>query len=69
MRQDHLIRTHPSVRSHMGLVRQRVLNAYPVGEEKMVWHDGDLVVHMAGCWIDDKCNERWEEFWAKKEIV
>lgn len=53
----------------MGLVQQRVLNAYPVGGEEMVWHDGDLVVHMAGCWVNDKCNEWWEEFWAKREIV
>jgi len=60
---------HPVIREHMGLVRQRTLNAYPVGGKEMIWSEGDLVVHMAGCWVDDKCNDRWEQYWAKRGIV
>jgi hypothetical protein len=39
------------------------------GDAAMGWKKGDLVVHLAGCWVADKCDERWKEFWQKRETV
>ncbi|KAF2098197.1 hypothetical protein NA57DRAFT_40922, partial [Rhizodiscina lignyota] len=65
----HLATQHPKIRSHMGIVSQRVLNAYPEGGSEMGWRKGDLVVHLAGCWVGDKCPQRWNKMWNQREIV
>lgn len=65
--QLHLTAQHPQIRSHIGLVGQRVLNAYQLNNEIMGWHKGDLVVHLAGCWVKDHCAQSWDEMWRKKE--
>jgi hypothetical protein len=56
-------------REHTGLIKQRVANAYVEGGPSMSWEKGDLVVHLAGCWVSDKCEERWNEFWDKRETI
>jgi len=50
-------------------MKQRVANAYSEGGEEMAWHEGDLVVHFAGCWVSNSCRERWDTFWAKRSEV
>jgi hypothetical protein len=35
----------------------------------MRWFEGDLVVHFAGCWVNDQCQQRWAEFWGKRDTV
>jgi len=60
---------HHVVREHLALVPQRALNAYPVGWENMGWKEGDLVIHLAGCWVDDACDKRWKENWARRQTV
>ncbi|KAF2404271.1 hypothetical protein EJ06DRAFT_546212 [Trichodelitschia bisporula] len=62
----HLIEHHKTLRDHLGLIKQRVANAYPIGPEYMKWQEGDLLVHFAGCWVDSSCQERWAEFWNKR---
>lgn len=32
----------------------------------MKWQPGDLIVHFAGCWVGNNCQERWQEFWSKR---
>ena len=32
----------------------------------MGYRDGDLLVHFAGCWVGNACQEWFEEFWGKK---
>jgi hypothetical protein len=46
----HLIQFHKVIRNHLGIVPQRTLNSYYDGSEDMIWHENDLVVHLAGCW-------------------
>lgn len=60
---------HHTVREHFGLVSQRVLNAYPVATPDMGWLKGDLVVHLAGCWVEGECSNRWEQYMALRELV
>ncbi len=50
-------------------MKQRIANAFSEGDETMGWQDGDLLVHFAGCWVNKKCAERWEEYWAKRGDV
>ena len=75
----HMIQHHKFVQDHVGILPQRSINAYCEGDEKMRWHRGDLVVHFAGCWynstlfhannrVADKCEERWTEFWALRDL-
>ena len=64
--QLHFIKHHKVFRQHLGLIKQRVANAYSEGDSAMKWQAGDLVVHFAGCWVGNNCQERWEEFWAKR---
>ncbi|TID16029.1 hypothetical protein E2P81_ATG08890 [Venturia nashicola] len=65
----HHIRHHKIFREHTGMIRQRVANAYVEGGPSMQWYKGDLVVHLAGCWVKEKCAERWNEFWGKRDKV
>ncbi|EWC46974.1 hypothetical protein DRE_03736 [Drechslerella stenobrocha 248] len=65
----HMVQHHRHVREHVGLVPQRVLNGFPVGWDNMGWHNDDLVVHLAGCWVDNACNERWKEYWGQRITV
>lgn len=62
----HLMLEHPLVRNHVGIYPQRKFNAYVQGGNNMGYRDGDLLVHFAGCWVGGKCQEWFEEFWAKK---
>ncbi|KAF8466641.1 galactosyl transferase GMA12/MNN10 family-domain-containing protein [Kalaharituber pfeilii] len=65
----HLVTHHPTVREHVGFVPQRAVNSYAVGGDNMGWKTGDLVVHFAGCWVDNKCKERFEDFWSRRTTV
>jgi hypothetical protein len=67
--QLHFVKHHRMFREHVGLLKQRVANAYPEGGSDMRWQDNDLLVHLAGCWVVDKCQERWESFWDKRETI
>lgn len=67
--QMHLVLKHHTVMEHFGLVRQRVLNAYPIATKNMGWEKGDLAVHLAGCWVEDQCSERWWQYMALKESM
>jgi hypothetical protein len=64
----HLFKNHQIVRDHTAIMKQRALNAYPnyndLGEH---WEQGDLLVHFAGCGNNEKCPERWDEMWDKRE--
>jgi hypothetical protein len=66
----HLMLEHPLVREHVGVFPQRLFNAYPIGGDTMGWREGDLMVHLAGCWVggDHICRERFDEFWAKRKM-
>lgn len=61
-----LVLNHKFVRDHVGYVSQRVLNAYPFSRG---WSPGDLVVHFAGCWVDDRCAEQFDDFWNRRKTV
>jgi hypothetical protein len=62
----HLALEHPLVRDHIGIYPQRKFNAYAKGGNNMGYRDGDLLVHLAGCWTGNKCAGWFEEFWGKK---
>jgi hypothetical protein len=46
----HLMRTHYTIRDHIGIVPPRLINANGVGvREETKWHSNDFVLHFAGC--------------------
>ncbi|KAE9988578.1 hypothetical protein EG328_009711 [Venturia inaequalis] len=65
----HFINHHRIIREHTGMLKQRVVNPFVEGGPTMQWQKGDLLVHLAGCWVPDKCGERWKEFWDKRESL
>ncbi|ENI09901.1 glycosyltransferase family 34 protein [Bipolaris maydis ATCC 48331] len=62
----HLMVEHELVRKHVGVFPQRRFNAYANGGPHMMWDDGDLAVHFAGCWVHHDCKEWFEEYWVKR---
>src|SRR5258708_5607843 len=48
-----LLLDHPVLRSHAVHVRPRAINAFAHGDPVAGWAQGDLVVHLAGCWADN----------------
>ncbi|QIX00612.1 hypothetical protein AMS68_006129 [Peltaster fructicola] len=65
----HMMKHHPTVRKHTGVARQRSINAFSEGPNWMEWQKGDLLVHFAGCWVYNNCQERWTKYWDLKEQV
>lgn len=64
------MKEHPTVLDHVALVSQREINAYPVeGVPDMGWEEGDLAVHLAGCWVTNVCNDQWKEYMARRRRV
>ncbi|KAK9343582.1 galactosyl transferase GMA12/MNN10 family-domain-containing protein [Lipomyces starkeyi] len=66
---NHMIVNNEEIRQHVAIVAQRVINAFSVGGEHMGWKTGDLVVHFAGCWVEDACDTRWKDFWSRRKTV
>lgn len=62
----HLMLEHPLVRNHVGIYPQRAFNAYAQGGDNMGYRDGDLLTHFAGCWVANKCEEWFEEYWNRR---
>ena len=62
----HLMLEHQLIRNPVGIYPQRKFNAYVQGGDNMGYRDGDLLVHLAGCWVPGSCKEWFEEFWGKK---
>ncbi|KAL7268588.1 hypothetical protein RUND412_008785 [Rhizina undulata] len=65
----HLIREHPIMREHLAIVPQLMINAYPIDTPGMGWRKGDLIVHLAGCWVEEVCDVRWRQYQRKKMTV
>ncbi|CAA89963.1 alpha-1,2-galactosyltransferase Gmh2 [Schizosaccharomyces pombe] len=60
----YLISKHSQLASLVGLIPQRKINAFHEGPENMEWQKGDLVIHFAGCWVENRCDELWQKFYA-----
>ena len=69
LEQLHFASHHHTFREHLGIIKQRVANAFPVGDDSMAWVNGDLIVHFAGCWVDGLCQQRWADFWSRRGSV
>lgn len=64
------MKEHPTVLEHLALVSQTQINAYPVENvADMSWETGNLVVHIAGCWVKNQCNDQWEKFMDRRIVV
>lgn len=65
-----MLRWHPIVLEHTAFVNQTKINSYPeTMETGNEWKKGDLVVHLAGCWVKNTCTEQWKEFMDKRVTV
>lgn len=65
----HLLKHHRVVREHTGIAKQRTINAYTEpaeGASWQKWHEGDLLIHIAGCWVYGACAEWWQDAWDKR---
>ncbi|KAI5779726.1 galactosyl transferase GMA12/MNN10 family-domain-containing protein [Geopyxis carbonaria] len=66
----HLIYTHPIIRNNVGLVVQNLINAYPLTNvHEMGYSPGDLVVHIAGCWVANRCESQWNDYMKQSTSV
>ncbi|KAK7206646.1 galactosyl transferase GMA12/MNN10 family-domain-containing protein [Myxozyma melibiosi] len=63
---NRLIVQNEDIRSHVGFVDLRLINAFGVGGRDMGWYPGDLVVHFAGCWVHKECSKRFEKLWPQR---
>lgn len=61
---------HDFIQPHVGLLPQRLLNAYQ-GKTEYIWSysEGDFVINFPGCINGDKCDENWEINWEKRGRV
>ncbi|KAK9459498.1 galactosyl transferase GMA12/MNN10 family-domain-containing protein [Lipomyces oligophaga] len=57
---------HPELLDHIAFVLQRKINAYSVGGRLMGWHEGDLVIHFAGCWVEHMCEKVWNDYMNRR---
>ncbi|ODQ53655.1 galactosyl transferase, partial [Saitoella complicata NRRL Y-17804] len=63
----HMVEFNKKIRDHTGLVNQRLFNSYAhIKWDFMGFFPGDLVVHLAGCWVNRECKEIWDEMWAMR---
>ncbi|EPX72813.1 alpha-1,2-galactosyltransferase Gmh3 [Schizosaccharomyces octosporus yFS286] len=58
----YFIRYHPEIAAIIGVLPQTMINSYPVGWEEMGWKPGHLVIHLAGCWVENRCEQLWNEY-------
>ena len=65
----HLNINHKSVREHIGIVPQRLLNSYIADDIWSGYTAGDLAIHFAGCWIPGDCDARWMRHWKVRGRV
>jgi hypothetical protein len=64
------VKEHPTIMEHVSLIGQNEFNGYTVRKVAgMSWEKGDFVVHLAGCWVTESCNQRWKEFMALRTPV
>src|SRR5690606_153993 len=66
---SHMLVHHQFIRKRIAVVHMRKLNSYAVGFPSMGWQKGDLAVHFAGCWVENECAERFEDYWVKRTVV
>jgi len=67
----HLIEHHDHIFNRVGYVEQRAINAYGY-DDATGWHEGDLLVHFAGCWtgwLGGICASQWEKYWSRRTVV
>lgn len=64
----HLMKHHKTFKKHIGIAKQRAINAFDEGDPGWrSWQPGDLVVHLASCRAQDNCAQRWKAQWALRE--
>ncbi|CAA89961.1 alpha-1,2-galactosyltransferase Gmh1 [Schizosaccharomyces pombe] len=63
----YFIQKHSQVASMVGILPQRFINAFHEGPPTMQWQEGDLALHFAGCWVENKCAELWTKY--KDKII
>lgn len=64
----HLMNHHDHIFDHVGVVDQRAINAYGFDGD-WGYHEGDLLVHFAGCWVQNMCESQWEKYWTMRSPV
>ncbi|KAI5781266.1 galactosyl transferase [Geopyxis carbonaria] len=71
----HLLIAHPAAAARVGVVEQRLLNAYPFPDEEAKWRVGDLLVHFAGCreatagQAKGVCDRIFRDYWMHRGRV
>lgn len=62
-----VLKTDPSHRSHIKVIPQREINAFPdytpSTSPEQWYQQGDFVVHLAGCGSRRTCMQEFERFW------
>ncbi|CAA93893.1 Alpha-1,2-galactosyltransferase gmh3 [Schizosaccharomyces pombe] len=58
----YFVRYHPEIAAIIGILPQTLINSYPVGQPEMGWKEGHLVIHFAGCWVENRCQVLWDEY-------
>jgi hypothetical protein len=53
----YLLLNHPTLRRRTGFVHQSLINAFSEGRLFQKYEEGDLLVHFAGCWYGNCCQQ------------
>ncbi|EEB08705.1 alpha-1,2-galactosyltransferase gmh3 [Schizosaccharomyces japonicus yFS275] len=64
----YLIANHPEMASHVALVPQKMINSYAAAEEIQRYTPGDLLIHFAGCWVENRCESVWREYYDEMKL-
>ncbi|KAL8748073.1 MAG: hypothetical protein Q9184_007513 [Pyrenodesmia sp. 2 TL-2023] len=69
---EHIVQWHPTILTKLALVPQRLLNSYGVniasrGGKDVMYKDGDFIVRLVGCDLDQNrnCEKEFEPFYEK----
>ncbi|EEB06906.1 alpha-1,2-galactosyltransferase gmh3 [Schizosaccharomyces japonicus yFS275] len=60
---EYFAKHHPELTSHVGLVSPKKINSFDAAEEYIRYTEGDLVIHFAGCWVENRCEELWNRYY------
>ncbi|KAL9601969.1 MAG: hypothetical protein Q9219_002193 [cf. Caloplaca sp. 3 TL-2023] len=69
---EHIVQWHPTILTKLALVPQRLLNSYGIdissrGGKNVMHKDGDFVVRLVGCELDQNrnCEKEFEPYYEK----
>ncbi|EEB08628.1 alpha-1,2-galactosyltransferase gmh3 [Schizosaccharomyces japonicus yFS275] len=64
----YLMKNHPEMASYVGFVPQKMINSYDASEDVQRYTQGDLLIHFAGCWVENRCERIWRQYYDEMKL-